>query len=138
MPQRQSANADGEDARDDARPVAKLCNRDGKVIVQKSLLRNVGYVTRALSTERAGVEADADPRRWHISKDYSRHLVGGSVQERGGRARRVQQDGRKWKTGKDVFGTRRYSCRSGEGDRRHREVCIWQRLSRPPADPHFI
>jgi hypothetical protein len=68
MPQRQSANADGEDGRDDARPVAKLCNGDGKVIVQESLRRIVGYVTRALSTERAGVESDADPRRWQYLK----------------------------------------------------------------------
>ena len=49
MPQCQSANADGEDGRDDARPVAKLCDRDGKVIVQESLRRIIGYVTRALS-----------------------------------------------------------------------------------------
>ena len=49
MPQCQLADANGEDGRDDVRPLAKLYDRDGKVIVRGILAEDCRYVARALS-----------------------------------------------------------------------------------------
>jgi hypothetical protein len=84
MPQCLLANAAGEDGRDDASSVARLCNGEGKVIVEQSLRKIVGRITRVLSTEGAGVESDGDPRLACIQRLLSA-LVGDSVRERGSR-----------------------------------------------------
>jgi hypothetical protein len=66
MPQCQSANADGEDGRDDARPVAKQSDRDGQSDRSGILAEDYRVCHEGPVTERAGVESDADPALAYI------------------------------------------------------------------------